>query len=149
MTELARKIAQEIKPLLEQDGIELVYVEYIQQRRQPTLRVFIDKEGGVTVNDCQRISEIVSPVLDATSLFTSRYLLEVSSPGFDRPLTKEKDFVRFAGQPVRVKTHAPVGGQKVVSGTLRGLRGAAIVVEVDGSEVEIPVADVAVARLDL
>jgi ribosome maturation factor RimP len=149
MAELTREVAREIEPLLEREGIELVHVEYVTQHGSPTLQVLIDKEGGITVDDCQRISELISPVLDAASLFRSRYVLEVSSPGFDRPLTKEGDFVRFAGRPVKVKTHSAIGGKRVFSGTLQGLEDADMVLEVDGSEVRIPVLEVASARLNL
>jgi ribosome maturation factor RimP len=147
--DITDKVAREIEDLLVQEGVELVHVEYVQGHSPSILRVLIDKEGGVTVDDCQRISELISPALDASSLLTSRYILEVSSPGFDRPLTKEKDFVRFAGQPVKVKTHAAVGGNKVFRGILQGLDGSVLVLDVDGSCVKIPVSEVAKARLDL
>jgi len=149
VSEITDKVAREIEDLLVQDGVELVHVEYSRGHRPSMLRVLIDKEGGVTVDDCQRISELISPVLDASSLLKSRYVLEVSSPGFDRPLTKKEDFVRFAGQPIKVKTHAAIGGNHVFRGTLRGSDGSVLLLDVDGSQVEIPVSDIAKARLDL
>jgi ribosome maturation factor RimP len=149
VADIAKEVAQEIENLLVRDDFELVHVEYLRGRRPPLLRVFVDKEGGVTVDDCQRVSLLISPVLDASSLFTSRYVLEVSSPGFDRPLTKEKDFVRFAGRPVKVKTHSSIRGNTVFRGTMQGLEGSDLVLDVDGSRVEIPVSEIAVARLDL
>ena len=149
MPEIADKVAREIGNLLTQDGVELVHVEYLRGHRPSMLRVLIDKEGGVTVDDCQRISELISPALDASSLLKSRYILEVSSPGLDRPLTKEEDFVRFAGQPIKVKSHVAIGGNYVFQGTLRGLDGSVLKLDVDGSQVEIPVSDIAKARLDL
>ncbi len=149
MAELAKEVAREIELLLEQEGVELVHVAYVTQHGSRTLRVLIDKEDGITVDDCQRISQLINPVLDASSLFESRYVLEVSSPGFDRPLTKEKDFVRFAGQPVKVRTHSTIGGKKVFSGKLQGLKGTDMILDVDGSELRIPVPEIASARLDL
>ena len=149
MPEITDKVAREIGNLLTQDGVELVHVEYLRGHRPSMLRVLIDKEGGVTVDDCQRISELISPALDASSLLKSRYILEVSSPGLDRPLTKEEDFVRFAGQPIKVKSHVAIGGNYVFQGTLRGLDGSVLKLDVDGSQVEIPVSDIAKARLDL
>jgi len=149
MAQLAKEVAREIEPLLEQEGVELVHVEDVTQPGPRTLRVLVDKESGITVDDCQRISELINPVLDASSLFKSRYVLEVSSPGFDRPLTKEKDFVRFAGQPVKVRTHSPIDGKRVFSGKLQGLKGTDVILDVDGSELKIPVPEMASARLDL
>lgn len=149
MAELAKEVAREIEALLEHEGFELVQVEYVTQHGSPTLRVLIDKDGGMTVDDCRRISELISPVLDASSLFTSRYVLEVSSPGFDRPLTKEQDFVRFAGRPVKVKTRSAIGGKRVFRGTLRGLEDTDMILDVDGMDVRIPVPEVAFARLNL
>ena len=149
MAEITDKVAREIEDLMAHDGVELVHVDYLSRQRPAMLRVLIDKEGGVTVDDCQRMSELISPVLDASSLLASRYVLEVSSPGFDRPLTKEKDFVRFAGQPVKVKTHSAIGGNKVFRGTMQGLKDSILVLDVDGNQVEIPVSEIATARLDL
>jgi ribosome maturation factor RimP len=149
MPRIAEKVAHEIESILTQAGVELVHVEYLRGHRPPLLRVLIDKDGGVTVDDCQRTSELISPVLDASSLLTTRYVLEVSSPGFDRPLTKEKDFVRFAGQPVKVKTQSAIGGRSVFSGTIEALEGSDVVLEIDGSRVEIPVSEIVSARLDL
>ena len=149
MPDITDKVAQEIEDLLEQEGVELVHVEYVRRHSPSLLRVLIDKEGGIAVDDCQRISELIGPALDASSLLTSRYVLEVSSPGFDRPLTKEKDFVRFTGQPVKVKTHEAIGGDKVFRGILRGLDGSVLMLDIDGSRVRIPVSEIAKARLDL
>ncbi len=149
MPGIAEGVAHEIEPVLARAGVELVHVEYLRGRRPPLLRVLIDKDGGVTVEDCQRTSELIGPVLDASSLLTSRYILEVSSPGFDRPLTKEKDFIRFAGQPVKVKTHSAISGRSVFSGTIEALSGSDLVLEIDGSRVAIPVSEIASARLDL
>ena len=149
MPEITDKVIHEIEDLLVQEGVELVHVEYVRGHSPSILRVLIDKEGGVTVDDCQRISELIGPALDASSVLTSRYVLEVSSPGFDRPLTKEKDFVRFAGQPVKVKTHAAISGKKVFRGILQGWDGSVLVLDVDGSRVRIPFSELAKARLDL
>jgi ribosome maturation factor RimP len=149
MAQLAKEVAREIEPLVEQEGLELVHVEYVTQSGSRMLRVLVDKEGGITVDDCQKISELIGPALDASSLLRMRYVLEVSSPGFDRPLTKEKDFIRFAGQPVKIRTHSPIDGKRTLSGKLQGLNGSDVVLDVDGSELRIPVPEMASARLDL
>ena len=89
------------------DGIELVDVQYVRERNW-ILRLFIDKEGGVDLSDCQRVSEKAGAILDEKDLIPSNYLLEVSSPGVDRVIKKDKDFRRFAGEKVDVKLFAPL-----------------------------------------
>lgn len=103
-----------LEPALKQLGIELIDVEYVRERNW-ILRVFIDKEGGVDLNDCQQISEKAGELLDEADLISANYMLEVSSPGLDRVLKKDKDFLRYAGEEVDVKLFAPleeVGGVK-------------------------------------
>lgn len=89
------------------DGIELVDVQYVRERNW-ILRLFIDKEGGVDLSDCQRVSEKAGAILDEKDLIPGNYLLEVSSPGVDRVIKKDKDFRRFAGEKVDVKLFAPL-----------------------------------------
>lgn len=149
MAEIPGAVAREIEPLLEQEGFELVLVQHEKGGGSQKLRVLIDKEGGVSIDDCEKVAGLISPVLDATSLIQASYVLEVSSPGFDRPLTKMEDYTRFVGQPVKIKTHSPIDGMRVLKGTLGGLDGSAVILEINGSRVEIPVSEIAAARLDL
>ena len=112
-----------LEPALKQLGIELIDVEYVRVRNW-ILRVFIDKEGGVDLNDCQQISEKAGELLDEADLISANYMLEVSSPGLDRVLKKDKDFLRYAGEEVDVKLFAPleeVGGVKAFTAVLDGL----------------------------
>ena len=112
-----------LEPALKQLGIELIDVEYVRERNW-ILRVFIDKEGGVDLNDCQQISEKAGELLDEADLISANYMLEVSSPGLDRVLKKDKDFLRYAGEEVDVKLFAPlkvVGGVKAFTAVLDGL----------------------------
>jgi len=103
------------------------------------LRLFIDKEGGITLDDCAHVSRQLSARLDAEDPIDGRYTLEVSSPGLDRPLSRERDFERFAGQRVRVTTESPIDGQRNFIGRLEGLvAGAVHLVLEDGREVRIP-----------
>ena len=105
--------------ILQDTAFELVDVEYVKERDW-YLRVFVDKAGGVDLDDCQNISERLSAKLDAADIIGGAYILEVSSPGIDRVLKKDKDFVREAGKVVDVTLYAPLNGQKLIVGTLEG-----------------------------
>lgn len=107
-----------LEPVLEKDGIELVDVEYVRERNW-ILRIYIDKEGGVDLNDCQTVSEKAGALLDEKDLIPDNYMLEVSSPGLDRVLKKDKDFIRYAGEDVDVKLFAPLEGTKAKALTAR------------------------------
>ncbi len=107
-----------LEPVLEKDGIELVDVEYVRERNW-ILRIYIDKEGGVDLNDCQTVSEKAGALLDEKDLIPDNYMLEVSSPGLDRVLKKDKDFIRYTGEDVDVKLFAPLEGTKTKELTAR------------------------------
>ena len=111
-----------LEPILDADGIELVDVEYVRERNW-ILRKFIDKEGGVDLADCQSISEKAGEILDEKDIIQDNYMLEVSSPGLDRVLKKDKDFRRYAGSDVDVKLFAPLeeAGGKAFTAHLEGL----------------------------
>ncbi len=98
-----------LEPGLEREGLELVDVEYVRERNW-ILRIYIDKEGGVDLNDCQTVSEKAGMLLDEADLIPDNYMLEVSSPGLDRVLKKDKDFIRYTGEDVDVKRFAPLEG---------------------------------------
>jgi ribosome maturation factor RimP len=122
-------------------GYELVGVE----RPGRLLRVYIDKPGGIDVDDCARVSNQVTRVLDVENVRYDR--LEVSSPGLDRPLKGEKDFVRFAGQKARVKTRVPVDGQRNFVGVLREAGAGRLQIEVEGRTLSLEIGNVETARL--
>lgn len=109
-----------LAPVLEKDGLEIAGVEYVRERDW-ILRVFIDKEGGVDLSDCQKASEEAGAVLDEADPIPGNYMLEVSSPGLDRPLRKDRDYVRYAGSDVDVKLFAPLDGKKAFTARLEGL----------------------------
>ncbi len=115
ITELAQPIVDEL-------SFELVDVEFIKEGANWYLRVYIDKTGGVAIEDCQAVSEQLSDILDETDLIKQSYILEVSSPG-ERPLKKERDFERFKGEAVEVKLYQPLNGKKIFEGKLLGLTG--------------------------
>lgn len=116
------KLTQELlMPIVEKENIELVDIEFKKEGSNRYLRVYIDKESGVTLDDCQKVSEELSEKLDELDPIQESYFLEVSSPGLDRPLKKESDFKRFKGEVVEVKLYEPIDGQKVIEGELIGL----------------------------
>jgi ribosome maturation factor RimP len=108
---IEKAVEELLEPVLAKEGIEVVDVEYVRERDW-ILRVFIDKEGGIDLNDCQHISEEAGAILDEKDLISGNYMLEVSSPGLDRVLKKDKDFRRYAGEEVDVKLFAPLNGRK-------------------------------------
>lgn len=135
------------QPIVESKGLELVDVEYNKEGEDWILRVFIDKEDGITIDDCQQVSEDLSTHLDVEDPIEHSYLLEVSSPGLDRPLRSEEDFSRFAGELVEVSTYAPIEGQKEFTGELLGLEEGNIKLLIDGEELLIPQEKVAKTKL--
>ena len=119
MSKVEAQVESLMTEILQDTAFELVDVEYVKERDW-YLRVFVDKAGGVDLDDCQNISERLSAKLDAADIIGGAYILEVSSPGIDRVLKKDKDFVREAGKVVDVTLYAPLNGQKLIVGTLEG-----------------------------
>jgi len=143
-----------IEPVVTGLGYDLVGVEYRGGGRSALLRVYIDLPGGVTVEDCERVSHQVSGVLDVEDPIPGSYHLEVSSPGLDRPLFKARDYARFAGRRVQLRLARPLGGvmegRRRLAGTLRGLEEGServrLVLE-DGRELSLELEEIESARL--
>ncbi|MDY0389666.1 ribosome maturation factor RimP [Desulfobulbus oligotrophicus] len=143
-------IVQEFaEPLLAQSGMELVEVQFRREGHGWVLRLFIDKEGGVTIDDCAEVSREVSAYLEVEDPVEHAYHLEVSSPGLERPLRGRQDFSRFSDRLVRLKLHDPVKGQHVLVGTLLGLEGEAVILALDNETVYIDLENIVRARLTL
>ncbi len=136
-----------LEPVVTAMGYELIGVEFHPHRGSALLRLYIDKEGGVNVDDCQQVSHQVSGVLDVEDPIPGHYRLEVSSPGLDRPLFQAHDFSRFAGHPVRVQLTLPLNGRKKFTGRLVGVRADQVVLEHEGQELAIPLTAIEKARL--
>lgn len=136
-----------ITPLIEEMGIELVDTVYVKEGGRWYLRIFIDQPGGIGLEDCQRVSERIDPVLDEHDPIPNSYTLEVSSPGLERPLKKLADFQRFTGRTIRLSTFVPVEGRRKFKGLLVSAGDDAVTLEADGSHVVIPLEQVASARL--
>lgn len=137
-------VEEMVEGLLQGSEIELVAVEYVREKDW-YLRVFIDKEGGIEIDDCQELSGRLEDILDKEDLIKGSYILEVSSPGLDRELKREKDFQREQGKAVDVSLFAPINGQKVITGTLNGYTGDAVVID----EETIPMDKIAQVRLHI
>lgn len=138
-----------IEPVLAEQNLELVDVEHVKEGGNWYLRVFIDKLGGVDLDDCQAASRIVDAVLDELDPISQAYFLEVSSPGIERPLRKPADFERFKGHLVNITTFAPINGSKSFKGKLLGYTEAGIEIEEKGKKVVLPIEQVASSRLAL
>lgn len=130
------------EPVVESEGMELVQVECLRMKSRWLVRIFIDKEGGVTLDDCAEISHQVGDLLDVHNIPVGPYTLEVSSPGLDRPLVREKDFIAFKGRAVRIRTKGDIEGRKNFKGVLLDYidreGNKEIVVDVDGKHFRIP-----------
>jgi len=128
---------------------ELVHVEYVHDAGRWCLRVYIDRPEGITIKDCSGVSRQLSAVLDVEDFIPHAYHLEVSSPGLDRPLRTADDYRRFAGEPVSIRTKAPIDGRRRFRGTLEKFEGEVVTIADEAGEAfEIPLAEVSKARLN-
>jgi ribosome maturation factor RimP len=144
-----RDVEAALGPLLEERGLELVDVEWGRQGRRPALRLYVDKPGGVTVGECEDLSREAGDVLDVSGLIDRSYDLEVSSPGLDRELRKDREFAWARGREVRMWLREPVGGRLEVAGKLREAGEGRVAVELPSGElVEVPRGLVSRARLE-
>jgi ribosome maturation factor RimP len=121
MADVVDHIRQLLDPILASLGLTLWDLEFQRQGPQWLLRIYIDRESGVTLNDCESVSRDLSAALDVEDIIAHAYSLEVSSPGLDRTLSKPEHFARFAGSTVKIKVFQPIDGQKVFRGTLLGI----------------------------
>ena len=151
MSKVTEVVEGLVAPILTELGLELVEIEYVKEGKNWFLRVYIDKELGVDIEDCGNVSEKLSEKLDEVDPIPQNYFLEVSSPGAERPLKKEKDFNKAIGKNVYVKTYEPIDGEKAFEGTLLDFNGNSVTIEVKiktrKKTVIIPYEKVASARL--
>ncbi len=147
MGEPGNRLNALIGPAVEGLGYEFVGVEYMPRQRQSLLRVYIDSDAGISLDDCALVSDQLSGLLDVENPIQGAYSLEVSSPGLDRPLFFERHFDRFRGVRIRVKMGTPVGGRRDFKGTLDGCRDGAVILLQDGEEHALPLEDISTARL--
>lgn len=127
----AKEIEALVTPLIEQEGGELVDLQWRKEGHQWVLRLFLDKPAGITLDDCAYFSDRVSATLDEGDKITRSYVLEVSSPGLDRVIKKDKDFERFTGKPVKLRLKLPENGQRRFMGVLSGLKEGRVMILVE------------------
>ena len=125
------KTEELVNPLVEANNFELVDVEFVKEAGTNYLRIYIDKEGGITIDDCEIISRALSDLLDEKDFIDEAYILEVSSPGLGRPLKKDKDFARSIGEDVDIKLFKPIDKQKEFSGVLEAYDDKEITIKLD------------------
>lgn len=147
-TEIEDRVAEIVAPLLAGTDIELVDVEYVQERDW-YLRIFIDKPDGVGIDDCEQVSRLVEPLLDEVDFLKQAYYLEVSSPGLDRALRRDRDFGRYAGRLVDINFFKPQAMGKQCTAELQGLADGKISVIMDGKQHQFSRDDVAMIRLHI
>jgi ribosome maturation factor RimP len=125
---ITETVEQLLIPVTEAQGVELYDLEYVKEGGDMVLRLYIDKDGGVDLNDCERVSCAAEAALDASDPIPAAYLLEVSSPGIERKLKKDNHFARYAGEKVEVRLFAPLDGRKKFKGILQGIDGGVVTV---------------------
>ena len=135
-----------LEPVVERLGYELVHVTLTGSKTR-ALRMFIDAPGGITVDDCERVSRRVSDVLDVEDMVAGEYALEVSSPGLDRPLVKQEHFERVQGKTVSIRMQSPYLGRRKFRGSLLEVRRNAVLLEVDGESYELLYSEMQKANL--
>lgn len=137
-------------PILEELGFELVDVEYVKEGGNMYLRAYIDKEGGITVDDCEAVSRRMSDILDIEDYIEESYIFEVSSPGLGRPLKKEKDYIRSMGKELEIRTYRAINREKEFYGILKAYDADTVTIETeDGTELVFAREDIALIRLAL
>jgi len=142
------RLSELLAPTVESLGFELWGLELLSPNRRPTLRLFIEGENGVNVDDCALVSRHVSSVLDVEDPIQGEYTLEVSSPGVDRLLFKPSQYALYVGEPIEVKLRFPFEGRRKFRGWLMGLENEDVVVRVDDQEYLLPLKQVDRARVE-
>ena len=145
--EYEQKAEAILTPIVESRGFELVDVEYVREAGCWYLRGYIDKPGGITVNDCEDVSRAFSDILDEKDFIEDSYIMEISSAGLDRPLKKEKDFKRSLGKLVEIRTYRPIEKQKEFCGILNAYDSNSVTIDEDGTERTFDKKDIALIRL--
>ncbi|MBW2016803.1 MAG: ribosome maturation factor RimP [Deltaproteobacteria bacterium] len=136
-----------VEGILEDLGFELIDVEYLSSRGRWILRLYIDTEGGVTIDDCARVSGEIGDLIDVKDIIPHEYVLEVSSPGLDRPLKKEKHFLEAVGKKIRIRTVRPIGGRRIFVGRLKKFKDGVLDLEWEGKSLTFSLSDLEKANV--
>lgn len=146
---ITEKIEQIILPLLNDENMELVDIQFVSESGKRVLRIFLDKNGGIKLSDCEVMSDKIGSLLDKEDIIQGSYVLEISSPGLDRILKKEKDFVRFIGHKARITVFSPINKQRNFIGIIKGYdAGKVLLQNSDGGITVIELKNIAKARLE-
>jgi ribosome maturation factor RimP len=146
---IADKVRELLEPIAKERGYYVVDITYRREGGKFVLRIILDKDGGITLDECTGLNNELSGLLDKDNVIEEEYTLEVSSPGLDRKLKKDEDFVWAVGKRVKVSTYAPLDGRNVFSGVLVGLGDGTVVVDENGTSTEIAREKIANAKLAL
>ena len=144
---ITEQVASFSQPIVEANGCSLWDVEYVREGSERFLRLYIDKEGGVNINDCEAIARAVDPILDEKDPIPESYHFEVCSAGLERPLKRPGDFEKFMGSPILVKLYRPRNGLKEIPGILRGYEEGKVTVEAGKETITFEKSEVALVRL--
>lgn len=148
-TDIIENVTKLVAPYLEANGVELVEITYRREQGGMTLRLLVDTPEGVKIDECESLNNYLSELLDREEVIREHYLLEVSSPGLDRPIRSERDFARSLGKDIEVTTYVPIDGRKTHDGRFVGMDKESIVIESAGVSTVIPRKSIALARLSI
>ncbi len=140
--DIPERVKQIAEPKAEELGLELIDCEYKKEGGRRILRLYIDKKGGVGLDDCEAVSRSVEPVLDSEDFIDEAYTFEVSSPGLDRPLKTDRDFIRYEGEDVEVGLYAAIDGKKKFTGKLIGRKDGVVSIDCGGQTLEFQQKDI-------
>jgi ribosome maturation factor RimP len=135
---IKKQISDLVEPVLDEIGFELVDVEYLSEHGRWVLRLYIDKDGGVNLDDCVRVSRELGDLIDVKDIIEHEYVLEVSSPGLNRPLVRETDFIKVIGKKIKVRMKEKIDGRMNFSGRLMDFKDQRLVVEIENRLIELP-----------
>lgn len=147
MAKFEQKLTDMLRPAVAETGKELLGVEYISAGNNSVLRLFIDHENGINVDDCAEVSRQVGAILDVEDPISSEYNLEVSSPGVDRPLFELSHFQQVIGETINVRLSMPMNGRRKFKGLLAAIENETLIIEVDGIDYELAISNVDKANL--
>lgn len=145
--DIIKKVEEYVMPIIEQNNYELVETEFVKEGANYYLRLYIDKEGGFSINDCETVSRYLEQKLEEDDFIDKAYILEVSSPGIDRVLKKDSEYIKYKGRIVDIKLYKPIDKVKEFQGELIGLIEDKIVINQDNKEISFDKKDVAICRL--
>ena len=147
--EIIKRVTELVGPYLNENGLDLVEMTYRREQGGMTLRLLVDTGEGIHINECEALNNYLSQVLDAEDIIGEHYVIEVFSPGLDRPIKTDRDFTRSMGKMLEVTTFAPIDARKMHYGALVGMDSEKIVLEADGISTVIPRDKIAMARLKI